>query len=70
MQHGAPEGAPLEAGENAGGRCQGKANRPAQPHNRQISGRKLTPLRQGGGTIEFEVFAIVKMAFLIEMIVD
>ena len=51
-------------------RCQTKASSFAQPHNRQISGRKLTPLCQGGGTIEFEVFAIVMMAFLIEMIVD
>ena len=51
-------------------RCQTNTSRFAQPHNRQISGRKLTPLRQGGGTIEFEVFAIVKMTFPIEMIVD
>ncbi len=52
------------------GRCQTKTSCFAQSHNRQISGRKLTLLHQGGGTIEFEVFAIVKMAFLIEMIVD
>ena len=60
----------LETEERYRRRCQTKTSCFAQPHNRQISGRKLTPLRQGGGTIEFEVFAIVKMAFLIEMIVD
>jgi hypothetical protein len=30
----------------------------------------LTPLCQGGGAIEFEVFGVVKMTFLIEMIVN
>jgi hypothetical protein len=30
----------------------------------------VTPLCQGGGAIEFESFAVVKMTLLIEMIVD
>ena len=30
----------------------------------------MTPLGQSGGAIEFEGFAIVKMTFLVEMIVD
>jgi len=33
-------------------------------------GRKSTPLCQGGGAIEFEVFAAVKVTFLIEVIVE
>jgi len=50
--------------------CQTKASWFANPRDRQILGRELTPLCQGGGTIEFEVFAAVKMAFLVEVIVD
>jgi hypothetical protein len=30
----------------------------------------LTLFGQGNGAIEFEVFAVVKMAFLVEVIVD
>ena len=29
---------------------------------------KLTPLGQGGGALEFEVLAVVKMTFPVEMI--
>ena len=42
----------------------------SRANNRGLSGCKLTPPGQGGGAIEFEVLAIVKMTFLVEMIVD
>jgi len=35
-----------------------------------VLGGQQTPLCQGGGAIELEVFAVVKMAFLVEVIVD
>ncbi len=35
-----------------------------------VSGRKLTPLSKRCGAVEFEVFAVVKMTFLVEVIVD
>jgi hypothetical protein len=35
-----------------------------------LSGSKLPPFRQGGGTIDFEDFTVVKMTFLIEVVVD
>ena len=50
--------------------CQTNANGSAKPHNRQISGCKLTPLSQSDGAIELEVFTVAKMAFLVEVIVD
>jgi len=30
----------------------------------------MTPLREGSGAVEYEVFAIVEVAFLIEVVVD
>ena len=60
----------VAAGEMSAGRCQRKANQSAQPRNRYISGRKFTPLGKGGGAIEFEVFAVVEVAFLVEVVVD
>lgn len=50
--------------------CQTNLNRPAKGANLRRSGRKLTPLGQGSSVIEFEVSAVVKMAFLVEVIVD
>jgi hypothetical protein len=35
-----------------------------------ISGRKLAPFSKRGCAIEFEVFAVVEMPFLVEVIVD
>ena len=52
------------------GHCQTNADRSWNSRSREISGCKLTPLGQGGGAIEFEVLAVVKMTFLIEMIVN
>ena len=37
---------------------------------RFLSGAQLPPLGKGSGAIEFEVFSVVKMAFLVEVIVD
>ena len=45
-------------------------DRTSRTNNRGRSGCKLTPLGQSGGAIEFEVLAVVKMTFLVEMIVD
>ena len=36
----------------------------------RVSSCKSTPLGQSGGAIESEGFAVIKMTFLIEMIVD
>ena len=35
----------------------------------RLCGTELTPLGEGGGTVQLEIFAAVEMAFLIEMIV-
>lgn len=35
-----------------------------------LSGRKLTPLDQRSGAIEFEDFTVEKMTFLIEVVMD
>jgi len=37
---------------------------------RASSGRKLTPLAKCGGAVEFEVFAAVEAALLVDVIVD
>ena len=50
--------------------CQTNADRSWNSRSREISGCKLTPLGQGGEAIEFEVLAVIKMTFLIEMIVN
>jgi hypothetical protein len=50
--------------------CQTNGNRPAKGAGLRRSGRQLTPLGQGGGTVLFEVPAVVKMTFLVEMIMD
>ena len=34
----------------------------------QLCGTELTPLGEGGGTVQLEIFAAVEMALLIEMI--
>ena len=50
--------------------CQVKKHGPpiiVEPTN---SGRKLTPLGEGSGTVEFEVFAAVEMTFQVEVIAD
>ena len=40
------------------------------PCDRQISNRQLTLFSQGSGAVEFEVLAIVEVAFLIEVVVE
>jgi hypothetical protein len=50
--------------------CQTKAALCQKPYELAISGRQLTPLGKRGGAIEFEVPAVVKMTFLVEMIMD
>ena len=35
----------------------------------RLCGTELVPFRKRGGTVQLEIFAAVKMAFLIEMIV-
>ena len=53
-----------------GGHCQTNWMGPVETNDRGLSGCKLTPLGQGGGALEFEVLAVVKMTFPVEMIVD
>jgi hypothetical protein len=50
--------------------CQTKAALCQKPYEPAVSGRKLTPLGKRGGAVEFEVPAVVKMTFLIEVIVN
>ncbi len=37
---------------------------------RPASGSKLTPLGEGGGAIELEILAAIKVALLVEMVVN
>ncbi len=60
----------LQLGEALRRCCQVKANgHPiiVEPTN---LGRKLTPLGEGSGAVEFEVFAAVEMTFQVEVIAD
>ena len=56
--------------EDPGGCCQIKANQSRKTEEPAVSGRKLAPLGKGSGAVKFEVFAAVKMTFLVEAIVD
>ena len=50
--------------------CQGKLHGAEKSGTVRLSDSKFTPLRKGGGAVQFEGLAIVKVSFLIEMIVD
>ena len=50
--------------------CQTNLNRPAKGAGLRRSGRQLTPLGQGGGTVLFEDVAAVEVAVVVEVIVD
>ena len=50
--------------------CQTNLNRPAKAAGRWRSGRQLTPLGQGGGTVLSEDVAAIEVTVMIEMIVD
>ncbi len=52
------------------GLYQRKVSESGQPLNRQTSSCKPPPLSHSGGAVEFEVFSIVEVAFLVEMVVD
>jgi hypothetical protein len=45
-------------------------NRPAKGSGLKRSGRELTPLSHRSSAVELEVFSIVEVAFLVEMVVD
>ncbi len=45
-------------------------NRPAKGAGPRRSGRQLTPLGQGGGTVLSEDVAAVEVAVVVEVIVD
>lgn len=51
------------------GHCQTKVSQCQKPYEPAVSGRKLTPLGKRGGAVKFEVAAVVKMTFLVEVIV-
>ena len=53
-----------------GGLHQRKVSESGQPLNRQASSCNLPPLSHGSGAVEFEVFLIVEVTFLVEMVVD
>ena len=60
----------LEAAEDPGEHCQSNLNRPAKGAGPRRSGRQLTPLGQGGGTVLSEDVAVIEVTVLIEMIMD
>ena len=49
--------------------CQTKVALCQKPYEPAVSGRKFTPLGKRDGAIEFEVPAVQKMTFLVEVIV-
>ena len=53
-----------------GWHCQTNLNRPAKGASLRCSGRQLTPLGQGGGTVLSEDVAAIEVTVLIEMIMD
>jgi hypothetical protein len=53
-----------------GRHCQTNLNRPAKGASPRLSGRQLTPLGQGGGTVLSEDVAVIEVTVLIEMIMD
>ncbi len=50
--------------------CQTNLSRPAKGAGLRLSGRQLTPLGQGGGTVLSEDVAAIEVSVLIEMIMD
>ncbi len=59
-----------DSGEQWGRHCQTNLNRPAKGAGPKRSGRQLTPLGQGGGTVPSEDVAAIEVTVLIEMIMD
>ena len=53
-----------------GGQCQTKTPGSAKTVMRPASGSKLTPFGRGGGAIEFEILAAVKVTLLVKMVVN
>ena len=53
-----------------GRHCQTNLSRPAKGAGPRRSGRQLTPLGQGGGTVLSEDVAAIEVTVLIEMIMD
>ena len=52
------------------GHCQTNLNQPAKGAGLGRSGRELTPLGQGSSAVLFEDIASVKVAVLVEVVVD
>jgi len=50
--------------------CQTKTIGSLKTAARPASGSKLTPLGEGGGAIELEILAAIKVALLVEMVVN
>ncbi len=50
--------------------CQTNLSRPTKGVGPRRSGRQLTPLGQGGGTVLLEDVAAIEVALLIEMVMD
>ncbi len=63
-------GTDLSLSNPGGGHCQTNLNRPAKGAGPTRSGRQLTPLAQGGGTVLSEDVAVIEVTVLIEMIMD
>ena len=52
------------------GQCQTKTAGSAKSALRPASGSKLMPFGEGGGAIELEILAAVKVALLVKVIVN
>ena len=52
------------------GQCQTKTTGFTNVATRPASASKLTPLGEGGGAIELEIFAAIKVALLVEVVVN
>ncbi len=60
----------LDLSHHPKGHCQTNLNRPAKGAGPRLSGRQLTPLGQGRGTVLSEDVAAIEVTVLIEMIMD
>ena len=60
----------LPSSPELGWHCQTNLNGPAKGAGLRRSGRKLTPLGQGGRTVLFEDVAAVEVTVVVEVVVD
>ena len=60
----------VNVAQPSSGQCQTKTTSSAKAALRLASGSKLTPFGEGCGAIELEILAAVKVALLVEMVVN